>query len=158
VPEPSSFALAGLASCFALTCGARKRVRTRRAAKKLLPLSLAVAVLSFLGSVASAQPAIQNPSFETPALPLGSSAFQPAGSGWNYVSSPFHTIGIASNGSTNAGTFPALDGTQAAYLGGDESISQTVSGFTVGQNYQLDWLQDRISDNSGGSALRVVLD
>jgi hypothetical protein len=117
-----------------------------------------VSLLAFFAGIAptaQAQPTLLNPSFELPVLIPGTSMLQPGGTGWLFSSG---AVGIASDGNQNAGYSPTVDGTQSAYLSGSTSIQQNVGGFSVGQNYQLEWLQNRRQQGSGGVAFQVVLD
>ena len=78
---------------------------------------------------------VSNPSFEdsyNPAFPhYGASAGWAGGSGSNNASGPFH----------NAGT-PIADRSQAAFIQGSGSLSQTISGLTPGQTYWIQFFYD----------------
>src|SRR5208282_5047812 len=79
---------------------------------------------------------IPNSGFETPSLKAGQAAAIPSGSDWTYTVGPDGaTAGISANGTygiTESGpntlaTINAPQGTQAGFIEGNSSISQTIN-------------------------------
>lgn len=129
---------------------------------------LARTCLSFLGFCFLAVPTlgqtIANPSFETPNLSPGIIQSSPTGASWQFNQgiNSFYSSGIVAYDASDSNDFqplaPPPDGNQFGYMRSDASIQQTVSGFTVGQAYRLDWLQGYGGTlASGGSAILVEL-
>ena len=89
--------------------------------------------------ISIATPAPANPSFESPNIGTGAASYQysPAGASWTFSArNGSNGAGIAGNGSgfNNAN---AVVGTQAAFVQGLSSMSQTLSGFTPGRSYTI---------------------
>jgi hypothetical protein len=112
--------------------------------------------LGVLGSVAVADAAIINGSFETPIVPVGSFTNFPVGSttltGWSVFGPNNTAVSIVSGSfSQNGVSFPAEDGNQWLDLTGDnsnstEGVSQTVAT-VAGDQYQLSYW---IGNTTGG--------
>lgn len=127
---------------------------------------LGVLVLVFTSySVATLGQSIANPSFETPEVSPGALASPLAGAGWQFntglTSQEFS--GIAGYDPTASNDFhpiaPPPDGDQYGFMESDSSMQQTISGFTIGQAYRLDWAQGYGgTEASGGSAVTVQLE
>ena len=99
--------------------------------------SLLACLAPFAGLASNAHAiAVVDGSFESPAYAAGGFSYHPSPPGWTFSAG----AGIAHTGSPwFAGTPP--DGTQAAYLQGytawSGTISQTLSGFSIGQSYTV---------------------
>jgi hypothetical protein len=79
---------------------------------------------------------ITNGSFETPSVSSGlDSAPTTASTGWTWVSGP--GAGMSGNVYPIEWPTPAPDGVQVAYLINAGSVSQTVSGLTIGHTYTV---------------------
>ena len=76
-------------------------------------------------------------------------------SGYNTGSEKFYTMPASISGGTT-GNFVALDGDPA--VGGGGSISQTISGLTIGTNYLLsfDWATGQLQSRSGATTDNVL--
>ncbi len=94
---------------------------------------------------------IANASFETPDLLPDTLVYSPTDAGWEF----------GFNARIRSYSDPPTDqptGDQVAQLAGATQIQQTVTGFTVGQAYRLDWFQGYgFGYASGGSAVAVQL-
>ena len=77
---------------------------------------------------------IANYGFETPSVGTGY-VYDPTGASWTFTGS----AGVEGNNSA-WGAAPAPQGTQAAFLQETGVISQSISGFTSGQNYDLTFM------------------
>ena len=98
--------------------------------------------------------AIVNPSFESPDLGAGGYGYQPAGATWTFSAG----AGIAGTGSPwIAGSPP--DGNQAAFMQATGSwsatISQILTGFTIGDSYSVTFWSPYIADPAA-SLVRTV--
>jgi hypothetical protein len=125
-----------------------------------LPVALAAGVvcLAFGGGAAKADPSVTNGSFETPVV--SNYLYQPSGSGWNFISSS----GIASAiGSATPGAWfsnlVAPGGNQVGFIqdsnGSAGAISQSISGFTVGQLY---WVKFYAAARPGYTGANINVD
>lgn len=96
------------------------------------PAKAALTLLSCLGlaAIAGADPVVQDASFEN--VPANTYTYNPSGSAWTFNGGS----GLAQN---NSPWFEpvAADGSQAAFLQDVAAISQDVSGFKLGDEYQL---------------------
>jgi hypothetical protein len=96
-------------------------------------------------------PIIADPSFETPYLGTGGATefvYNPTGTGWTFT----YNTGIANQNSGFEANIGAPDGTQFAFMqsGIPGTISQTVTGFTVGASYTLSFFDSaRLSSTPG---------
>ncbi|GAA5117873.1 hypothetical protein JIN84_16765 [Luteolibacter yonseiensis] len=91
--------------------------------------------------ISTATPAIPNFSFETPNIGTGGGSYRynPSGATWIFSAQSGNSgSGIAGNGSAFNNADAPL-GTQAGIVQALGSISQTVSGFTVGKTYTLNF-------------------
>jgi len=131
--------------------------------KRFALLCFAFTWISLTGSHSLAQ-VIANPSFETPSLLPGEILEYPVGAAWqfNQGSSSFYSSGVVAYDALEESAFqpiaPPPDGDQFGYMRSGSSIQQTVSGFSVGEAYRLDWYQGYGGTSaSGGSALQVEI-
>lgn len=134
--------------------------RVHVACKILFATCLTIAIVALQSHWAVGQ-TIANPSFETPNLSPGDGIEAPTNAGWSFqpltgivaYTSDIFTV------SQLQPIAPPPDGTQFAVLSDERSIQQTISGFTVGQAYRLDWFQGYGSTAaSGGSAITARLE
>jgi len=132
----------------------------------------ALHTLSFVGTTAGdstvfidnvqitvASPTFSNFSFESPNIGTGSGSFRynPSGTSWTFAGASPNGSGIVGNGSAFANP-NAPDGTQAAFLQQTGTISQSVSGFTPGKTYALNYSAAQRSANLGGNSWNVKID
>lgn len=114
---------------------------------------IAVGVIVANENSATAQ-TILNSGFESPTLSFGASVNSPTGADWTFN----NKSGISRYGALRRALDSSPEGRQHAFLEWNTGISQTISGFTVGQTYQVQWGQAFASaSDSGGAALAVEL-
>ncbi|MGA2245043.1 MAG: protease pro-enzyme activation domain-containing protein [Verrucomicrobiota bacterium] len=79
-----------------------------------------------------------NLGFESPSLGMGSYQYNPSGASWTFSGNAAVTngSGIVANGSA-LGNPNAPQGIQAAFIRGQGSLSQTLTGFKPGTNYTI---------------------
>jgi autotransporter-associated beta strand protein len=77
--------------------------------------------------------------FETPDLGLGNFEYDPSGSAWTFSGASPNGSGIVANGSGFSNP-NAPQGTQAAFVQEDGSISQAISGLIPGTTYTLSFV------------------
>ena len=105
-------------------------------------------------SIAAAN-AFSDGSFETPALNTGTYEFGPTGTTWNFSGG----AGIASNGSSfTPGNSLAPDGTQAAIVQGNGSMSQSVDLLAGSYNVSFQAAQCTTNAQSQGQQIEVLVD
>lgn len=146
--------------CFLTRCtGHITCLAWQRAVFGILALVFASYSVSAIGQT------IANPSFETPDVTPGATQILPAGAGWQFntglTSQDFS--GIAGYDPAASNDFqpiaPPNDGDQYGFLEPDASMQQTISGFSIGRAYRLDWAQGYGGTGaSGGSAVTVLLE
>ena len=120
--------------------------------------ALGLGALALLG-VAAVRPAaaqtVQNGSFETPVV--STYVYAPTGAGFTFAPTIDFVAGdgIAADGSAfNNGTAP--DGNQVAFVQDLGSFSQTITGFTVGQRYDVSFLTAaRLQTQNGANDFTV---
>ena len=106
---------------------------------------------------------VVNGGFEVPILPANSHNVNPAGAYWVFASGVSGAgSGIDQGNAYGKGGSSSFDGVQRAFLqsSGDGSVthlSQAVSGFTVGQYYQLSFWSEAIGAFSGANPFHVSL-
>jgi len=101
-------------------------------------------------------PVVRDAGFETPALYPKTWSARPTGTAWTFINS----AGLASNKSTFVYQNPdAPEGGQVAYIQGESSLSQTVSGFISGVPVvvRLRGAQ-RVGGNTSPQELRISID
>ncbi|QJE96916.1 DUF642 domain-containing protein [Luteolibacter luteus] len=135
--------------------------------------TLALHTLSFVGTnlaggdntvfidnvqIATAGPTIPNFSFEAPALGGGSGAYRynPTGGSWTFNGTAGNGSGIAGNGSA-FGTPDAPHGSQVAFIQQNGTITQTLTGFTAGKAYTLNYLAAQRGGSYGGQTWDVKI-
>jgi hypothetical protein len=82
---------------------------------------------------------VSNFGFETPSIGSGNFQYYPSGGTWAFGGASPNGSGLIANGSA-FGNPNALQGSQAAFVQEDGTISQAVSGFTPGVNYTITFL------------------
>jgi hypothetical protein len=82
---------------------------------------------------------VSNFGFETPSIGAGNYQYNPTGGTWAFNGASPNGSGLVANGSA-FGNPNALQGTQAAFVQEAGSISQSVSGFTPGVHYTINFL------------------
>ena len=99
--------------------------------------------------------ALGDPGFEAAPAGAGGYRYNPAGSAWTFGGQ----AGVTGNGSGfTSGNPGAPEGSQAAFLQGTGTISQTVSGWAAG-TYVIDFAAaQRGNMNHGGQDFRVLVD
>ena len=106
---------------------------------------------------------VVNGGFEVPILPANSHNVNPAGANWVFTSGVSGAgAGIDQGNAYGMGGSSSFDGVQRACLqsSGDGSVthlSQAISGFTVGQYYQLSFWSEAIGAFSGANPFHVSL-
>lgn len=136
----------------------RVATRSKRVAQRLAILGTLLLLVTVHVS-AIAQPTVVNGDFNTPVLSNGGWEYLPTNADWNFVSYGLTPgPGIASTGSPWDSPTPDPVGNQYGFLQGSSSISEAVSGFVPGQNYELTWLQSYRAQTASGNTMTVVLD
>lgn len=116
--------------------------------KQIKRLIIIPALLS-MGAIASAQ-TFSDSSFENFSIPFGGWVQSPASPVWNFTGGPESGSGVAHGpGSWGQG---ANSGGKYSYIQRTSTISQTVGGFTVGQQYQLRFSMTRRNGNLGADS------
>jgi len=107
----------------------------------------------FIDNVSITSISVPNGGFETPSLGSGNHQYNPTGASWTFGG----TCGILANNSAFANP-NAPEGVQAAFVQGFGTISQTLSGFTVGNTYTLSFRTAQRKDwNTGGETWNVTV-
>jgi hypothetical protein len=103
-----------------------------------------------------ASPAVPNFSFEIPNVGGSSYRYNPTGGSWTFGGTPGNGSGIASNGS-GFGSPNAPHGSQVAFVQNLATITQTISGFTPGKTYTLNYLAAQRGNPYGGQTWDVKI-
>ncbi|MDR3459661.1 MAG: DUF642 domain-containing protein [Verrucomicrobiae bacterium] len=91
----------------------------------------------------SALQPVLNSGFESPSIGLGNYQYYPSGGAWAFN----HLSGLVAN-SSGFGNASAPEGIQAAFVQGNGTISQTISGLAPGQVYTLTYSAAQRPGNS----------
>ena len=108
-------------------------------------------------SAGSTSLSVPNFSFETPVVGNGSFTYTPVGGSWTFAGGG----GISGNNSPFTGVpSAAADGVQVAFLQGNGTVSQSISGFQSGTGYVITFsaIQRTNCCNTGGQDIGVYLD
>ena len=109
-------------------------------------------------------PRSANLDFETPQLADGQFVVNPANAGWTFANeTSTDKAGITANDSSIITASPngvttAINGSQAAFLQGNSSMSTTLTGFASSQCYTLSFYAAQSKTNGEGQYLQVYLD
>lgn len=103
-------------------------------------------------SLTSVPETITDGSFETPALAGSTYQYTPSGSGWQFTSG----AGIAANGSSFTSGSAAPDGSQAAFLQGGGSMSQTL--YLDAGSYNLTFEAAQRASQTSAQEFEVLVD
>jgi hypothetical protein len=100
--------------------------------------------------------AVPNSSFETPVT--STYLYGASGGSWTFTAqSGTNGSGVSTNGSAfTSGNSNAPAGTQVAFVQGTGAVSQTVSGLTVGQTYQIKVSMSQRQNKGGGQLGNTV--
>ncbi len=100
---------------------------------------------------------ILNSSFEAPGIGTGNYRYNPTGGSWAFNGASPNGSGIVANGSGFSNPNAPL-GTQAAFIQEFGSISQTLSGLTIGKTYTLGYSAAQRAGSNGGESWNVKID
>lgn len=101
----------------------------------LVPEQYAIAINSAISPVVF--PTFpRDPGFESPAIGVNNFQYNPSGAAWTFSGASPNGSGIVANGSGFSNP-NALEGSQAAFVQGLGTISQSISGFVPGQTYTI---------------------
>jgi hypothetical protein len=114
------------------------------------------AFIDNLRMISLASIAVPNSSFETPATTTY--IYGATGGTWTFTpQSGTNGSGVATNGSAfTSGNSNAPAGTQVAFVQGTGSVSQTITGLTVGQTYQIKVSMTQRQNKGGGQLGNTV--
>jgi hypothetical protein len=110
-------------------------------------------------AVSALAQAIANFGFEVPNIGSGNYVYAPTGAFWTFSGTNGNGSGIVANGSGFSNP-NAPEGVQAAFVQSNGVISQVLSGFIPGTNYQVDFLAAQRPGGSqhGGESWNVTID
>ncbi|MES2657612.1 MAG: DUF642 domain-containing protein [Verrucomicrobiota bacterium] len=112
-------------------------------------------------SQVSATPAaaFTNPGFEAPAIGAGNYQYNPTGGAWTFGGSPGNGSGLVANGSGFSNP-NAAEGSQAAFVQTLGTMSQPLTGLTIGTTYTLTFAaaQRPAPNQNGGQSWNVKID
>lgn len=98
-------------------------------------------------AVAPLTPQAWNPGFELPVTPAY--IYNPSRGYWTFSQGSGSGSGVTANGGAfTSGNAVAPEGVQAGFLQAGGTISQTISGFTVGANYTLKFFASQRQNNA----------
>jgi|GEM_PF-1319937 len=129
-----------------------RRARIFRAFTRKCVLT-AIFIMAVTGKVTGAV-SISNTSFETPVVGSGNFQYSPSGASWSFSGS-----GISGNSSGfTGGNGSAPHGSQVAFIQGNGSFSQTLSGFSSGTGYTVQFSAAQRNYTQPGQTWRVMID
>ena len=126
----------------------------RHPIKNWISCAAVAGVLLFAGPMTHA---LENTGFEAPDQGTTGFTYEPAGASWSFSAGSAGLAGPGSVWKCNS-TSPDPQGDQFAYLQLEASITQDMSGLTIGATYKLSFYESYRTAMAQGNDLQVILD